>query len=678
MEVMRIFRSIGIILSGILLVNGCTTRGTRKLAVEDYYDKVYASWLGQCIGNIYGLPHENQYIDKPGPGEFPYGYQGKPLETMRRVNGAFSDDDTDIEYMNLLAMEEHGPEPTYAALADRWLYHVRDRVWLANRAALAFMHYGYTPPVTGMKQINPHWFQIDPQLVNEIWAVTAPGMVRYAADKSGWAARITDDDWGIEPTIHYGAMYAAAFFESDIHSLIDIGTDALPEGSRFARTVEHMKALYRKYPEDWKQARLEMAEKYYYQEPVETRTIWNANLNGACGILALLYGEGDFQKTLDLACALGFDADNQAATMCGLLGVILGTKGLPEDLLTPLPELGWEAPFNDLYKNVSRYDMPDASLKDMAKRMAKQGEKIILQHGGKKITENGAEYFLINTRATFVAPLEFPNAPMPYLDVGQDVDYAFYVTGGKLPFQWQLVSGALPQGIHFRQGKLSGRPTTSGIYPIALKVVQNNVAIRREFKLVVRGRNLAPAAVQILANVLQTDTRKRDAMWLTVGHSLYSDTVGVIRDGVRLGDGSTFYSNGGETGKDEDYYGYRWNEPRTIGLLGFHTGSVEENGGWFTSLGVEFLDEGGRWWPVEDLLISPPLMQGEERFNKPHFVEYLLAFQPVQTTAIRLIGDAGTVEHWYSKSTPFTSITELSVHGPLPGYGSLARSDRSG
>ena len=41
------------------------------------------------------------------------------------------------------------------------------------------MHYGYTPPVTGSKAVNPHWLQIDPQLINEIWAVTAPGMVRY-------------------------------------------------------------------------------------------------------------------------------------------------------------------------------------------------------------------------------------------------------------------------------------------------------------------------------------------------------------------------------------------------------------------------------------------------------------------------------------------------------------------
>ena len=662
--------SWGISLVAMLLV-GCMNENYQTLSVEVYQDKVYASWLGQIIGNIYGLPHENQYIEEPGPDEFPYGYKGWTLEYMQEVNGAFSDDDTDIEYMYLLAMEEKGPEPSYAELKDRWIHHVRERVWLANRAALAFMHYGYTPPITGMRHINPHWFQIDPQLVNEIWAVTSPGMVQYAAAKSGWAARITNDDWGVEPTIHYGAMYAAAFFESDIHRLIDIGTQALPQGSRFASTVEEMKALYCKYPDDWLKSRKEMADKYYHAEPLETRTIWNANLNGACGILALLYGEGDFQKTLDIACAMGFDADNQAATMCGLLGVALGTDGLPTNLLQPLPDLEWELPFNDLYKNVSRYDMPDASLKDMAARMANLGESVIQSHGGSKHTLSGLEYYLINPEAEFIAPLEFPDAPNPYMEVGIEMNYSLRVSGGKPPFQWRTVSGSMPEGIQLVNGVLSGTPSTPGIYQALLEVSQTDEQIQHEFKFVVRDRNLAAMADGILTNVANPDVEKRNAMWLTVARSLYTDDIEAIRDGKRLGEASTFYSITSSDINEPDHYGYEWREAQNLGMLGLHTGSVEENGGWFTSLNVEFRDGEGEWKAVENLVISPSLMPGEERFNKPHFVEYLLAFKPVKTTAIRLIGDAGGVEHWYSAFTRFTSITELTVHGPLLDFQSI-------
>ena len=89
----------------------------------------------------------------------------------------------------------------------------------------------------------------------------------------------------------------AAFFESDIPTLIDIGTAALPKGSRFGKTVEKMKSLHKKYPDNWQQARKAMSDEFWHNESPDTKTIWNANLNGAAGILALLYGEGDFQKT---------------------------------------------------------------------------------------------------------------------------------------------------------------------------------------------------------------------------------------------------------------------------------------------------------------------------------------------------------------------------------------------
>jgi hypothetical protein len=637
-----------------------------ELSVEEYRDKVYASWLAQCVGNIYGLPHECRYIGAPGPDTFPLGY--RETRRLKEANGAFSDDDTDIEYMVLLAMEKFGIEPTYGQLAGEWMLHVRDRVWLANRAAVAAMRYGFTPPVTGMKTYNPHWFQIDPQLVNEIWAVTAPGMVRYAAEKSAWAAAVMDDDWGMEPTIHYGAMYAAAFFENNVQKLIDIGSAALPPGSRFAATVKDMKALHRKYPNDWKAARVEMARKYYLQEPADTRTIWNANLNGACGILALLYGGGDFQRTLDLACSIGFDADNQAATMAGLIGVIQGTRAIPREWLFPFPELGWKEPFNDRYKNLSRADLPDGSLKRMALGTAEMGEKIILKYGGEKIVKKGREYYRINAEAAFVAPLEFPGCPLPRIEIGTPVRYPFIVTGGKGPCGWALLEGKWPEGLQFEDGLLTGTAQSPGVYPVLLQVGRGGQSARREFTLVVRGRNLAPSAARVLANIRRTDATSLDSMYITVGRTLFTDDVEAIRDGKTTGNGATFYSIDGTDDPKTDFYGYEWEEPQTLGLLAYHNGSIEETGGWFRSIRVEYRDARGFWRPVEDLVCEPEIPTGAQPYDKANFVEYLLAFKPVKATAVRLFGEAGHETPWTGKQRYFTSITELGVYGPLPGY----------
>lgn len=65
-------------------------------------------------------------------------------------------------------------------------------------------------------------------------------------------------------------------------------------------------------------------------------------------------------------------------------------QGLPNDLLFPVQEFDSTKPFNDFYKNISRFDMPDAGLEDVANRMAAQGEKIILRHGGRRFSEGGS------------------------------------------------------------------------------------------------------------------------------------------------------------------------------------------------------------------------------------------------------------------------------------------------
>jgi hypothetical protein len=344
-------------------------------------------------------------------------------------------------------------------------------------------------------------------------------------------------------------------------------------------------------------------------------------------------------------------------------------------LLFPFPQLGWREPFNDFYKNVTRYDMPDAGLKQMADRMAAQGEKIILANGGRKTTVNARDGYVINEEAEFVAPLEAPSGPGPFIEAEGAIDFEFAVFGGAAPYRWRIESGTIPEGLRFADGRLSGTAKSAGVYPVVIQVTDSaGKSLSRLVKLVVRTRNLAPAASKILSNVETTDTAVRDAMWLSVPSSLYAPTVReILRDGKRLGNGSTFYSITASGERKEDYYGFEWDQPQTIGLLGYHGGSVEENGGWFTSLRVEYRDAQGEWKPVEGLLISPSLAPGDEPFNKPHFVEYLLAFREVTTTAVRMIGQAGGARHWRSKLNYFTSITELSVHGALPRYEHLNR-----
>ena len=55
-------------------------------------------------------------------------------------------------------------------------------------------------------------------------------------------------------------------------------------------------------------------------------------INGLMGGMAFLYGGGDFKRTVGIAVAAGFDCDNQAATLGGVIGVMHGANAIPYEL----------------------------------------------------------------------------------------------------------------------------------------------------------------------------------------------------------------------------------------------------------------------------------------------------------------------------------------------------------
>jgi hypothetical protein len=316
--------------------------------------------------------------------------------------------------------------------------------------------------------------------------------------------------------------------------------------------------------------------------------------------------------------------------------------------------------------------MPDASIKDMAMRTVTIAEKIILDNGGKRKGNN----YQVNTRALYASPLEFTKMPLPAVEVNKMVDYTFTVPGAGGPVSWKLEKGELPSGLNFSNGRLSGTASASGVFPLTISVSRNKQTISGTVQLVVRPQNLASQAIRILSNVSEVNAAVRDSMWLGFGKSAYANSVEVIRDGRTNGDKSVFYSIAGKSKMPKiDFYGYEWEHVQNIGMIGFNIGSIEENGGWFTSLNVQYLDTAGRWQNARDIRITPEMSDRSDVYIQPHFIEYLIRIEPVSTKAVRIIGDAAIVDHWnkYSNAvSAFTSITELSVFPPFDGVERIA------
>jgi ADP-ribosylglycohydrolase len=390
------------------------SQSLKKISQDELRDKISGYWIGQCVGNYMGFPFENTYIEEPVPVLVDRYYQadddsslvinrndmrGHTLLAAEWLEGAFSDDDTDIEFVTLHAVEKYGLDITYPEITDMWKLHINRKIWCANRTARDLMSKGMIAPETGGKTNNENWYQIDPQLVNEIWSMFYPGMIHKSAERAEWGARITNDDWGTHPTIAYAVMYSAAVFEKDVNKLVDMALSHIPANSPFNEGMKDV-IEWHKQNADWRITRKLIYDKYYqykngtYEAPVSNASSLS---NGLFGIMAILYGEGDFVKTAGIAVSAGNDCDNQAATCAGLIGVIKGGSAIPTRLTLGLSVKPlWETPFNDTYINYTRDDLPVfTKISDIVNRILIIAEEAIIANGGQKLTEDNKIYYLI-------------------------------------------------------------------------------------------------------------------------------------------------------------------------------------------------------------------------------------------------------------------------------------------
>jgi hypothetical protein len=425
-------RLISVVLVLCLGANGfAATPEYRRLAAADLRDRIHAWWIGQIVGNYLGFPFENVYIDEPVPVLVDRYYDFHDAGPNLRMNlndrrgyirimadamgGAWSDDDTDVELVTLHAVEKHGLGLTYPQITAFWRAHINRFIWSASRSARDLMEKGYLPPATGSRALNPHWFSISSQLKDEIWAIFYAGMPAAAVKRAEWDAHIMADEWSTHPDIVYASMISETFFETDPRRLVESALTRLPAASPYARGIRDVLRWHDTHP-DWRDTRRLLYENYYREVDGFVIPVPDLGsvINGLCGIMALLYGEGDFTRTVAIATSAGFDCDNQAATLGGLLGAMHGTRAIPERFTLELPSRGrWRVPFNDTYINYSRDGLPNHfKISSLVDRIMAITEQAILSQGGRRLQENGVTVYEIPIRSSL--ELAADATPVPH------------------------------------------------------------------------------------------------------------------------------------------------------------------------------------------------------------------------------------------------------------------------
>ena len=284
-----------------------------KLNRKMYLDRVSACWIGKNIGGTIGAPYEGD----PNMQDIS-GFATPPGEPM-------PNDDLDLQIIWLTAVEDRGIYSiTPRVLGEYWLNYV---VPYCNEYgnAKANMKLGLLPPYCG-EYLNEQWKNSNGAWIRtEIWACLFPGFPQYAV-KYAYMDACVDHGLG-EGT--YAAMFtaaleSAAFFENDIRKLIDVGLSYIPENCRVAKSVKLAIELYDKGT-DFKDARNTIVKES------EDLGLFQAPANLSFVILGLLYGEGDYKKSMIYAVNCGDDTDCTAATIGSIMGLMHGTEFVPKD-----------------------------------------------------------------------------------------------------------------------------------------------------------------------------------------------------------------------------------------------------------------------------------------------------------------------------------------------------------
>jgi len=282
----------------------------RTISYSEYYDKVYAGWIGKCIGgNIGAAVENNKYLmDLKESEVFP--------------DDIPPNDDLDLQLLWLQVLETKGVHLTSGDLAEAWEKHC----WYPFNEYGYFLHNferGIEPPTSGW--YNNQFFRrsMGCPIRSEIWGMTAIGNPELAMEyayKDGTLDHDTESVWAEQLL---AAMEAEAFFESDLEKLLDFGLTRIPEGSELAACIEFVRANYRDGV-DWCAARAAMLARF--GDPDASKAVQNLGLT----ILALLYGEKDFGATQLIALNSGYDTDCTCATAGAILGLIGGTAAIPD------------------------------------------------------------------------------------------------------------------------------------------------------------------------------------------------------------------------------------------------------------------------------------------------------------------------------------------------------------
>lgn len=365
-----------------------------RITKAQYYDKTLAGILGQVGGVLTGyefvseepLPDEwFALMEGPYSGNAAYVAQPQNDRLFEDRGGAIgSDDDYHIDFFNQLILDKYGPEASHQDIREAWLAHdVSD--WGGGGAAMDNMSVNdMVPPQTGKSEFNRFYWVTESYIENDTLGMTAPGMPMTAYELTDKFASLSGEFDTVAWARFLAAMYAIAYFEDDARAAMDKASAVLPRDGWPYRMYAKVKALYEENPNDWRWAQAELRKvkrSVYGYDNIQVIP----DINNALAMLAIQYGNNDYVQSARIASLSGYDADCTASFVMGLMGIIKGMAGTPNEVKETVYRDGEGVYVNDLTftPHIGRNYPEEQKFTDIAKLYQANAERMIAARGGK-------------------------------------------------------------------------------------------------------------------------------------------------------------------------------------------------------------------------------------------------------------------------------------------------------
>ena len=219
-----------------------------------------------------------------------------------------------------------------------------------------------------------------------------PGLPQESNKYCDRVGRVMNYGDGIYGGMFVCGMYSAAFFEKDVRKIVEQGLACMPPGSSYAKVIRNVLDWSAQYPLDWKKTWHMIEQNWDKDDPCPDGALLpfniDAKLNGAYIALGLLYGRGDFAKTLEITTRAGQDSDCNPSNGAGILGVVLGYSGIPQPWKAGIPQLA-----------DTKFEFTNSSFNDITRLTLAHAIQVVEQAGG-KVTDND-----------LIIPVQEPKAP---------------------------------------------------------------------------------------------------------------------------------------------------------------------------------------------------------------------------------------------------------------------------